>query len=119
MRSSRQLCTRGLLTAVAACTAAGAMAQGLRFEQDQRVWLQLSAFRPSVDTNLRIDETDSVLRGTPLNGESDFGLAGRKTVPAALSVYRIGDDGRLTFARKYNVDTGKVMQFWSGMVGLG
>ena len=44
---------------------------------------------------------------------------GVKTVPAALSVYRIGDDGRLTFARKYDVDTGKVMQFWSGMVGLG
>jgi len=40
-------------------------------------------------------------------------------VPAALSVYRIGGDGRLEFARKYDVDTGKVMQFWSGMVTLG
>jgi 6-phosphogluconolactonase len=37
--------------------------------------------------------------------------------PAAMVVYRIGEDGRLTFARKYDVDTGKVMQFWSGMVG--
>jgi 6-phosphogluconolactonase len=44
---------------------------------------------------------------------------GVKTVPAAVSVYRIGDDGKLTFARKYDVDTGKVMQFWSGMVALG
>ncbi len=42
-----------------------------------------------------------------------------KTLPAALSVYRIGDDGKLEFARKYDVDTGKVMQFWSGMVALG
>lgn len=73
------------------------MAQGLRFDQDQRVWLQLSAFRPSVDTDLRIDETDSVLRGTPLNGESDFGLAGRKTVPAALLGVRIADRWRAEF----------------------
>jgi len=40
------------------------------------------------------------------------------TLPAALSVYRIGSDGKLDFARKYDVDTGKVMQFWSGMVTL-
>jgi 6-phosphogluconolactonase (cycloisomerase 2 family) len=39
-------------------------------------------------------------------------------LPAALVLYRIGDDGRLTFARKYEVDTGKVMQFWSGIVTL-
>ena len=38
------------------------------------------------------------------------------TLPAGLIVYRIGDDGKLTFVRKYDVDTGKVMQFWSGMV---
>ncbi len=38
------------------------------------------------------------------------------TVPAGLIVYRIGGDGKLTFVRKYDVDTGKVMQFWSGMV---
>jgi 6-phosphogluconolactonase len=40
------------------------------------------------------------------------------TLPAGLSVYRIGSDGRLDFVRKYNVDTGKAMQFWSGMVTL-
>ena len=38
------------------------------------------------------------------------------TVPAGLIVYRIGPDGKLEFVRKYDVDTGKVMQFWSGMV---
>jgi 6-phosphogluconolactonase len=37
-------------------------------------------------------------------------------LPAALVVYRIGGDGKLEFVRKYDVDTGKVMQFWSGMV---
>src|SRR5262245_20298543 len=38
------------------------------------------------------------------------------TLPAARVVYRIGEDGKLAFVRKYDVDTGKVMQFWSGMV---
>ena len=37
---------------------------------------------------------------------------------AGLSVYRVGDDGRLTFARKYDVDTARGTQFWSGMVTL-
>jgi 6-phosphogluconolactonase (cycloisomerase 2 family) len=41
-----------------------------------------------------------------------------KTLTAGLMVYRIGDDGRLAFARKYDVDTTKGQQFWSGMVAL-
>jgi 6-phosphogluconolactonase (cycloisomerase 2 family) len=40
------------------------------------------------------------------------------TLPAGLIVFRIGDDGRLTFARKYDVETGGRLQFWSGMVTL-
>src|SRR5215216_4517341 len=40
------------------------------------------------------------------------------TLPAAQVVYRIGDDGKLTFVRKYDVDTGKVAQWWSGIVAL-
>jgi 6-phosphogluconolactonase len=41
-----------------------------------------------------------------------------KTVPAGLSVFRIGDDGKLTFARKYDVDVGDKAMFWMGMVPL-
>ena len=41
-----------------------------------------------------------------------------KTLTAGIMVYRIGDDGRLAFVRKYDVDTGKGQQFWSGMVTL-
>jgi hypothetical protein len=37
---------------------------------------------------------------------------------AGLTVYRIGSDGKLSFARKYDVDTSKGTQFWSGMVAL-
>ena len=40
------------------------------------------------------------------------------TLTAGLMVFRIGDDGRLTFARKYDVDTGDRQQFWSCMVTL-
>jgi 6-phosphogluconolactonase len=40
------------------------------------------------------------------------------TLSAGLTVYRIGGDGKLSFVRKYDVDTGKATQFWSGMVTL-
>ena len=41
-----------------------------------------------------------------------------ENVSAGLSVYRMGADGKLEFARKYDVDTAKGTQFWSGMVTL-
>jgi 6-phosphogluconolactonase len=41
-----------------------------------------------------------------------------KTLSAGLSVFRIGGDGKLDFARKYDVDVGNKNQFWSGMVAL-
>jgi 6-phosphogluconolactonase len=40
------------------------------------------------------------------------------TLAAGLSVYRIGSAGTLDLVRTYGVDTGKFMQFWSGMVTL-
>lgn len=40
------------------------------------------------------------------------------TLPAGLSVFRIASDGKLTFARKYDVEVGDAQQFWSGMVTL-
>ena len=42
-----------------------------------------------------------------------------KTLTAGLMVYRVGADGTLAFVRKYDVDTGRGQQFWSGMVTLG
>lgn len=44
--------------------------------------------------------------------------AGVKTVPACLSVFRIGPDGKLDFVRKYDVDTRDKIMFWMGMVPL-
>jgi 6-phosphogluconolactonase (cycloisomerase 2 family) len=41
-----------------------------------------------------------------------------KTVPAGLSVFRMGADGQLNFARKYDIDVGDKTMFWMGMVPL-
>jgi len=43
---------------------------------------------------------------------------GVKRVPAGLSVFRIGDDGKLTFARAYDIEVGEATMFWMGMVPL-
>jgi 6-phosphogluconolactonase len=41
-----------------------------------------------------------------------------RTVSAGLSVFRIGADGKLTFARAYDVDVGDKSMWWMGMVPL-
>ena len=41
-----------------------------------------------------------------------------RTIPAGLSVFRIGDDGKLAFVWKYDVDVGGKIMFWMGMVQL-
>jgi 6-phosphogluconolactonase (cycloisomerase 2 family) len=40
------------------------------------------------------------------------------SVPAGLSVFRVGDDGTLGFVRTYDVETNGKFQWWMGMVGL-
>jgi hypothetical protein len=40
------------------------------------------------------------------------------SVPAGMTVFRIGADGVLAFARKCNVEVGTSQQFWGGMVAL-
>jgi 6-phosphogluconolactonase len=39
-------------------------------------------------------------------------------LPAGLTVFRIGADGRLTLARKYDIDVGPFTQWWTGMIPL-
>jgi 6-phosphogluconolactonase (cycloisomerase 2 family) len=41
-----------------------------------------------------------------------------RTVAAGLSVFRIGDDGKLAFVRTYDIDVGDKLMFWMGMVPL-
>jgi hypothetical protein len=39
-------------------------------------------------------------------------------IPASLSTYRLGSDGKLEFVRKYDVDLNDSQQFWAGIVPL-
>jgi len=39
-------------------------------------------------------------------------------VPAGLSVFRMGADGKLDFVRKYDIDVGPFTQWWTGMIPL-
>src|SRR5712664_3936832 len=41
-----------------------------------------------------------------------------RTLPAGLSVFRMSEDGTLTFERKYDIDVGDKTMFWMGMVPL-
>ena len=41
-----------------------------------------------------------------------------RTVPACLSLFTIGSDGRLDFVRRYDVDVGNQQMFWMGMVAV-
>jgi 6-phosphogluconolactonase len=42
-----------------------------------------------------------------------------KTIPAALSVFRIHDDGKLEFTRRYDIDTpDNQLQYWIGIIGV-
>jgi hypothetical protein len=38
--------------------------------------------------------------------------------PAAILVYRVGDDGRLALARTYEVDTRGTVMWWSGILSV-
>ena len=39
-------------------------------------------------------------------------------IPAGLTMFKIGPDGKLDFVRKYDLDVGKLTQWWSGMISL-
>jgi 6-phosphogluconolactonase len=43
---------------------------------------------------------------------------GVKTVPASLAVFRVRSDGKLEFARKYDLNIGSRNMFWMGIVSL-
>ncbi len=44
---------------------------------------------------------------------------GVTTIPANISTFKVGADGKLSFTNNYEIDTGGQLQFWSGMVSVG
>jgi 6-phosphogluconolactonase len=63
-----------------------------------------------------IDPTGRLLVAAHIIGLSVRRGSAIETVPACLSLFRIGADGRLDFVRKYDVDVGERQMFWMGMV---
>jgi hypothetical protein len=68
--------------------------------------------------NFHLDASGRMLVGSHIAAALVKDGAAVRTVPACLSVFRIGGDGRLAFIRKYDVDVGDRQMFWMGMVPL-
>jgi len=68
--------------------------------------------------NFHIDPSGRLLVASHIIGlpVRDGGVT--REVPACLSVFRVGDDGKLDFVRKYDVEVGNQQMFWMGMVTL-
>jgi 6-phosphogluconolactonase len=68
--------------------------------------------------NFHIDPSGTMLVGSHIAAYPVRDGSAVRTVPACISVFRIGDDGKLSFVRKYDVDVGNRQMFWMGMVPL-
>ncbi len=68
--------------------------------------------------NFHIDPSGRLLVASHITGlpVKDGGVT--REVPACLSLFRIRDDGKLDFLRKYVVEVGDRQMFWMGMVPL-
>jgi hypothetical protein len=77
------------------CGAAGAQASGA--EPNQRLWLQVGAFRPHIDSVFRIDSNRTALPGSRINGERDLGWADNETVGSLLVGVRLRERWRVEF----------------------
>jgi 6-phosphogluconolactonase (cycloisomerase 2 family) len=65
-----------------------------------------------------LDPSGKILVAGNMMQMSVRGKDGVKTVPASLAVFRVGNDGKLDFARKYDLNVGSKNLFWMGMVPL-
>jgi 6-phosphogluconolactonase (cycloisomerase 2 family) len=65
--------------------------------------------------NFHIDPSGRLLVASHIMG---LPLRDGSVVPACLSLFRIGDDGKLDYVRKYDVEVGDRQMFWMGMVAL-
>jgi 6-phosphogluconolactonase len=68
--------------------------------------------------NFHIDPSGRLLVASHITGLPVKDGAATRFVPACLSLFRIGEDGRLDFLRKCDVEVGDRQMFWMGMVAL-
>jgi 6-phosphogluconolactonase len=65
-----------------------------------------------------IDPSGRLLVAAHIMGLTVREQDGTRFVPACLSLFRIQSNGRLEFARKYDVDVGERTMWWMGMAAL-
>ena len=65
-----------------------------------------------------IDPSGKILVAASTSGMTVRDGDGLRHVPAALTVFRIGADGKLTLARTYDVELGGKLQWWAGFMQL-
>lgn len=82
---------------VALLLATGCAGSATAADGDHRAWLQLGAYRPSVDSSARIDDSAAGTIGTLIDFESDLGLTKSKTLPQLLAGVRLGERWRAEF----------------------
>jgi hypothetical protein len=64
---------------------------------DERAWIDIGAFDPTISSTVQINNASNGLAGTRIAGEDDLGLAKRKTVPSLLIGARIDERWRFEF----------------------
>ena len=65
-----------------------------------------------------IDPTGRMLVAAHITPMDVRDASGIMTVPATMAVFRIEQDGKLSYMRRYDVDVGKAFLWWMGMVQL-
>jgi 6-phosphogluconolactonase (cycloisomerase 2 family) len=77
---------------------------------------------PTLGSSVRTFGLDSRGRLLAVGNQSPLTVrdgTGVRTIPASIALFRIGDDGRPAFARKYDVETGPQKNLlWVGFVSL-
>jgi hypothetical protein len=75
--------------------------------------------RHSASASSRIADTRSnTLRAAPTGTRSPCSRSRPRTTLIRPSVFRMGEDGKLSFARTYDIDVGDKIMWWMGMVPL-
>lgn len=64
---------------------------------NQKLWVQLGAFRPTIDSRIQVDRSGGGTSGTNLNLEDELGLAEHKTLGTLLVGARFGERWRAEF----------------------
>lgn len=87
-------------------------------QSGEPTWIQSADTRGAEPRTFALDPSARVLVAANQTAVPAGSAPNVKTIPASLAVFRIRNDGKLDFVRKYDVDTSKGGVFWMGIVPL-